>query len=131
MSNIEGTVAGSTIVLIEDDDGIRDSMATLLEDEGYVVVQAANGADGLERIRAADELCLVLLDLWMPVMNGWQLLAELRADVRLARIPVVVISAAGEQPPPGGAAAFLRKPVRLDVLLDAVMTHRLPVATGA
>jgi len=124
-------VGGSTIVLIEDDEGIRDTMAALLEDEGYVVLQATNGAEGLERVRAADRLCLVLLDLWMPVMNGWQLLAEMRADERLSEVPVVVISAAGEQPPPFGAAAFLRKPVRLEALLEAVEQHRLRGSDGA
>jgi CheY-like chemotaxis protein len=113
-----------TILLVEDDDGIRETMAALLEDEGFAVVQAANGADGLAKLRQASNVCLVLLDLWMPIMNGWQLLAELRADDQLAELPVVVISAAGEQPPPAGAAAFLRKPIRLDVLLTAVETHR-------
>jgi CheY-like chemotaxis protein len=88
-------VAAPTIVLIEDDDGIRETMAALLEDEGYVVVQASNGVDGLARMREAQELCLVLLDLWMPLLNGWQLLAEMRADAQLASVPVVVISAAG------------------------------------
>jgi CheY-like chemotaxis protein len=117
-----------TILLVEDDDGIRETMAALLEDEGFVVVQATNGADGLAHLRQSEDVCLVLLDLWMPVMNGWQLLAELRADDKLARLPVVVISAAGEQPPPPGAAAFLRKPIRLDVLLAAVETHRLRAA---
>jgi CheY-like chemotaxis protein len=117
--------SANTILLVEDDDGIRETMAALLEDEGFVVLQAANGADGLAALRqSGDVVCLVLLDLWMPIMNGWQLLAELRADDRLAELPVVVISAAGEQPPPPGAAAFLRKPIRLDALLSAVETHR-------
>ena len=123
-----GVAAANTILLIEDDDGIRETMAALLEDEGFAVVQAANGADGLAKLRQVDGVCLVLLDLWMPIMNGWQLLAELRADDRLAQLPVVVISAAGEQPPPPGAAAFLRKPIRLDVLLTAVETHRVRAA---
>jgi CheY-like chemotaxis protein len=121
---------GGTIVLVEDDEGIRDTMAALLEDEGYVVLQATNGVDGLERMRQADGLCLVLLDLWMPLMNGWQLLAEMKADPALAPVPVVVISAAGEQPPPMGAAAFLRKPVRLETLLEAISTHRLRDGDG-
>lgn len=116
--------AANTILLVEDDDGIRETMAALLEDEGFVVLQAPNGADGLAQLRQSGDVCLVLLDLWMPIMNGWQLLAELRADDRLAELPVVVISAAGEQPPPPGAAAFLRKPIRLDALLTAVETHR-------
>jgi CheY-like chemotaxis protein len=118
----------NTILLVEDDDGIRETMGALLEDEGFTVLQAANGADGLALLRQSSDVCLVLLDLWMPVMNGWQLLAEMRADATLAQLPVVVISAAGEQPPPAGAAAFLRKPIRLDVLLVAVEEHRLRAA---
>lgn len=116
--------AAKNILLVEDDEGIRETMAALLEDEGFVVLQAANGIEGLTKLRSSD-LCLVLLDLWMPIMNGWQLLEELRADPALAQLPVVVISAAGEQPPPPGTAAYLRKPIRLDVLLAAVEQHRL------
>ena len=114
-----------TIVLIEDDEGIRETMAALLEDEGYSVVQAANGEEGLARIREAGNPCLVLLDLWMPVMNGWQMLAALQADAQLQRLPVVVISAAGDLPPPDGATAFLRKPIRLETLLESVESFRL------
>jgi CheY-like chemotaxis protein len=117
-----------TIVLVEDDDGIRETMAALLEDEGYKVMQAANGEEGLKALRTTADPCLVLLDLWMPVMNGWQMLAVLRDDGELARVPVVVISAAGDLPPPAGAAAFLRKPIRLETLLESVETHRLRAA---
>jgi CheY-like chemotaxis protein len=114
-----------TIVLVEDDDGIRETMAALLEDEGYKVMQAANGEEGLRALRTSADPCLVLLDLWMPVMNGWQMLEAMRDDAALARVPVVVISAAGDLPPPEGAAAFLRKPIRLEVLLENVDQFRL------
>jgi CheY-like chemotaxis protein len=114
-----------TIVIVEDDDGIRETMGALLAEEGFSVVQAANGAEGLAALRAAADPCLVLLDLWMPVMNGWQMLAEMRADARLARVPVLVISAAGDLTPPEGAAAFLRKPIRLETLLENVDHFRL------
>jgi CheY-like chemotaxis protein len=116
--------AANTIVLIEDDDGIRETMAALLTDEGFTVVQAPNGADGLTQLRANLDACLVLLDLWMPVMNGWQMLERMRADPPLAAIPVVVISAAGDLKPPAGAAAFLRKPIRLETLLETVEAQR-------
>jgi CheY-like chemotaxis protein len=114
-----------TIVLVEDDDGIRETMASLLEDEGFRVVQAANGEEGLAGLRSTADACLVLLDLWMPVMNGWQMLAEMRRDEALRRVPVVVISAAGDLTPPDGAAAFLRKPIRLETLLQNVDHFRL------
>jgi CheY-like chemotaxis protein len=117
-------VAAPTIVLIEDDDGIRETLAALLEDEGYNVAQASNGIEGLMRMSEANELCLVLLDLWMPLMNGWQLLVEMRRDPVLAEVPVVVISAAGDQQAPAEAAAFLRKPLKLEALLEAVAKHR-------
>jgi CheY-like chemotaxis protein len=114
-----------TIVIVEDDEGIRETMAALLEDEGYSVRQAANGEEGLASLRAHDDTALVLLDLWMPVMNGWQMLEAMRADPELRALPVVVISAAGELPPPAGAQAFLKKPVRLETLLDTVKSLRL------
>ena len=113
-----------TIVVVEDDDGIRETMAALLEDEGFSVVQAENGEEGLSALRRTPDTTLVLLDLWMPVMNGWQMMEALRADSTLASVPVVVISAAGEVPPPEGAMAFLKKPVRLETLLEAVHAHR-------
>jgi CheY-like chemotaxis protein len=112
-----------TIVVVEDDDGIRETMAALLEDEGFRVVQAENGEQGLAALRRHPGACLVLLDLWMPVMNGWQMMEAVRAEPSLASLPVVVISAAGEVPPPEGAVAFLKKPVRLETLLEAVATH--------
>ena len=114
-----------TIILVEDDDGIRETMAALLEDEGFRVVQAANGEEGLTGIRGAGDPCLVLLDLWMPVMNGWQMLAAMRGEPELRRVPVLVISAAGDLSPPEGAVAFLRKPIRLEVLLQHVDQYRL------
>jgi CheY-like chemotaxis protein len=112
-----------TIVVVEDDEGIRETMAALLEDEGFFVHQAENGQVGLEALRRSPGVGLVLLDLWMPVMNGWQMMDALRSDPSLSEVPVVVISAAGEVPPPEGAVAFLRKPVRLETLLEAVHTH--------
>jgi CheY-like chemotaxis protein len=115
-----------TIIVVEDDEGIRETMAALLEDEGFRVLQAENGREGLTMLREAGGAVLVLLDLWMPIMNGWQMMEALRADPALRCVPVVVISAAGEVPPPDGAKAFLKKPVRLETLLEAVNAHRLP-----
>ena len=113
------------IVVVEDDEGIRETMAALLEDEGFSVVQAENGLMGLEALHLRPDTALVLLDLWMPVMNGWQMLAAMRHDDALAKVPVVVISAAGDLTPPEGAAAFLRKPIRLETLLENVNHFRL------
>jgi CheY-like chemotaxis protein len=114
-----------TIVLVEDDEGIRETMGALLSDEGFHVVEAANGEEGLAALRATHDPCLVLLDLWMPVMNGWQMLEAMRDDPALQRVPVLVISAAGDLTPPAGASAFLRKPIRLETLLAHVEQFRL------
>jgi CheY-like chemotaxis protein len=114
-----------TIVLVEDDEGIRETMGALLTDEGFRVIEAANGEEGLAALRAAADPCLVLLDLWMPVMNGWQMLEAMRDDPALQRVPVLVISAAGDLTLPAGASAFLRKPIRLETLLAHVEQFRL------
>jgi DNA-binding response OmpR family regulator len=118
------TRAAATIVLIEDDEFIRETIAELLTSEGHRVLQAADGKQGLAVLRDCPGASLVLLDLWMPVMNGWQLLEALRLDTRFAALPVVVISAVGELPaPPRGAAALLKKPITLDALLASVAAH--------
>ncbi len=121
--------ASRTILLIEDDAGIRESVAECLASEGYEVVTAANGEEGLELLRAAVRTPdLVVLDLVMPVMNGTQFLAALHADGRLRDVPVVLMTAAM---PSGGmsipeATAYLSKPFELDELLDAVARHSGP-----
>ena len=119
---------GSQILIIEDDNDIRDSLCQLLEDEGYRVVSAANGQEGLESLRQLSEPCLILLDLFMPVMDGREFLerlSELRASgaAPAAYSKVLVLSAA---PPQGEMAVairhraegFIRKPVDVDALLS-------------
>lgn len=85
------------ILIVEDDPGIRESMRELLEIEGYAVETAVDGADGLHKIRNLHCPCLILLDLMMPVMDGWQFLEAINAsDDRLGSIPVAVVSAAAD-----------------------------------
>jgi CheY-like chemotaxis protein len=114
-----------SILLIEDDEAIRELLQYALEEEGYHVLWAADGQAGLEVLRAAKRPCLILLDLMMPVMNGWEFLSELRKDQShtIATIPVVITSAAG-----GGvvsavqnAQGYIKKPINLQLLLSAVM----------
>jgi CheY-like chemotaxis protein len=110
------------ILLVEDDTAIRETIAELLCDEGYRVTSAANGAEALELLEASDAPSLILLDLMMPVMNGWELQRALHRDPRLSSIPVVVISASRDAEPrlPTDAAAFLAKPFDAGRLLDTV-----------
>jgi CheY-like chemotaxis protein len=109
------------ILIVEDDRLIREALADLLADEDYEVVEAANG----ERARA---ICLssalpdiILLDLLMPVMDGWEFAAWKAGEPRLARIPICVMTACGPRVPiPKEAAALVGKPIELEVLLEAI-----------
>jgi CheY-like chemotaxis protein len=106
------------ILVVEDDDDIRDALREMLVDEGYAVEVATNGAEALDRLRAmVAKPCLVLLDLMMPVMDGWTFLAEQRRDADLAGVPVVVLSAARDLP---DDVETIRKPLDPDRLLGAV-----------
>ncbi len=107
--------------MVDDDSGIRDSLAACLEAEGHRVLTAPNGAVGLARARehAPD---LVIADLMMPVMTGQQLIAALRADPATAGVRVVLMTGATPQPgaPATGADAVLPKPFELEELLALV-----------
>ncbi len=105
------------ILIVEDDAAIRESLRDLLLDEGYRVAEAAHGAEALERL-SSEMPSLMIVDLWMPVMTGGELLARLAADPRFASVPVVVLTAANEQGRPG--CTVLRTPVGLDRLLSTV-----------
>jgi DNA-binding response OmpR family regulator len=110
------------VLIVEDDEDIRADLAAILRVKGFRVAQAANGVEALERMRA--ELpCVVLLDLMMPEMNGWELRAVMRADARLSTVPVVVVSGAGrldEAAATLDAAAVLPKPFELAHLFELV-----------
>jgi CheY-like chemotaxis protein len=84
---------GFDVLVVEDDDDVREALLLLLEDEGVHAVGATDGRDALEKIRAGLDPALILLDLMMPVMDGERFLRARKADPRLARIPVVVVSA--------------------------------------
>lgn len=103
-------------LVVDDDRDGRTALAQVLEAHGYTVREAENGKAALEMI--AERLpCVMLLDLEMPVMSGWEVLASLQRANALDAMKVVVISAAAS-PPPG--VSFVRKPCRVDVLLDLI-----------
>jgi signal transduction histidine kinase len=113
--------AAARILLVEDDHAIRDVMLSLLEDEGYLVLTAQNGQEALDALRTAAAPDLIILDLRMPVMDGWQFRAVQKGDPALAGIPVVAVSADGSpQAAAIDAAAYLRKPLNADTLLEAI-----------
>src|SRR6266446_9079911 len=74
-----------SILIVEDDADVRGALSAVLEGEGYRVVEAAHGQEALQHLRAdARGFCMILLDLWMPVMNGWEFRAEQLKDPTLA-----------------------------------------------
>lgn len=120
------TSAGSNILVVEDDQDVRESTAMILEAAGYRVVVAAHGEEALHRLRSSRPCCLILLDLYMPVMNGWAFRAEQLRDATLASIPVVVVSADGavaQRAADLGAAGYVGKPIDFDRLLAVVAAH--------
>jgi CheY-like chemotaxis protein len=113
-------------LIVEDDEDLRDSLAFLLERQGYRVETASNGKHALARIDEIGPPCLIILDLMMPVMDGWQFRAELLKDPALASVPVVLLSGMAdvdEEVRSLDAIDHLGKPVNLTKLYDLVSAH--------
>jgi len=108
------------ILLIEDDADLADAIAEILTMEGYRVVYASDGMAALALLADSELPDLILLDLMMPKMSGWEFREAQLRDYRIARIPVVVLSATGEPARPIDAMRILRKPVTLEALLATV-----------
>ena len=112
------------ILVVEDDTSIRDMLTDVLEDEGYHVIRAANGCEALVQLRERQPPPhLILLDLMLPYMSGWDFCEERRRDPQLAGIPVVIVSASShikQRQLPCDIAACLAKPFALETLLDVV-----------
>jgi DNA-binding response OmpR family regulator len=113
-----------TILLIEDDPGVRHGAAAFLEDQGFSVIPASTGTDALLILKHVEPPDLIVLDLMLPLLSGWDVRAELARDERLARVPVVIFSGIVDRQ----EAALLRvrpencvkKPVHPAELLAAV-----------
>lgn len=105
-----------SVLVVDDDEAIRQVISEVLLDEGYEVVCAENGLQALGELQRERPPDLVLLDLMMPVMSGWEVLEELQSSDELSRIPVVVVSAMAAP----GVHEHLPKPIDLDNLLSTV-----------
>jgi CheY-like chemotaxis protein len=106
------------VLVVDDDDDIRQSMAEALTDAGYAVATAAHGGEALADMRSRPP-CIVVLDLMMPVVDGWAVLREMQNDPALLNVPVCVVSAVANRAPTG-VDCVLGKPVSLDRLLAVV-----------
>jgi CheY-like chemotaxis protein len=118
------------VLLVDDDEDLRDSIADLLRQRGYFVETAEDGHAALATIARHSRPCVVLLDLVMPGMDGWKLLGVMQADPLMATIPIVIASAHAATHAPSGAAGVLHKPFDLDELFAVVERHCGP-ATAA
>jgi CheY-like chemotaxis protein len=109
----------SVVLVVDDDADIRDALRDVLEDAGYLVVEAANGEVAFTWLEKHPAPAAILLDLFMPVMNGWQLARQLESLPELAPVPILVVTGSG---PHWGypAARVFRKPLDLRQLLAAV-----------
>ncbi|HKE83162.1 MAG TPA: response regulator [Vicinamibacterales bacterium] len=111
------------ILIVEDDFDVARSVAAVLEAEGYDTAIAANGCEALDHLRQNNCPDLILLDMMMPVMNGWKFREEQRKQPALASIPVVTLTADGDARGKAAsiqAAGHIAKPVEIDGLLDEV-----------
>lgn len=110
-----------TIVVVDDDPDLRETLGDLLEEEGYEPRLFENGREALDYLRHGGDPSLILLDLMMPEMNGWQFREAQLRDDRLREIPVVVMTASrGLDGAPLTAREILYKPIGLGELIDAV-----------
>jgi CheY-like chemotaxis protein len=107
-----------TVLIVEDEPDIRDSLREVLEDEGYAVAVASNGKEGLAQLSLLPKPCVVVLDIIMPVMSGNELYDAMQADPELAKIPVLVSTSDPTRAPSG--VLIMKKPIDVDRFLDAV-----------
>jgi CheY-like chemotaxis protein len=117
-----------SILIVEDDDGVRDSLAAILREEGYVCELVGTGAEALARLAKRPLPNLILLDLMMPVMDGVDFRQRQLADAELCKIPVIVISArpdVARQAAQLGADGFLQKPMSFEELLHLVQNRAI------
>ena len=121
------------ILLVDDDPGVRATIASLLADDGHTVVEAGSGAEALSRLDTTESFELLMTDLGMPKMNGWELIRS--AKLKRPELPVVLITGWGEtprgqrpsDPPPD---AILAKPVTEDDLRQTIARFHRPVASA-
>jgi len=117
------------VLIVEDDADLREALAEALVEAGYTVSLASNGREGLDRLKGGRIPCAVLLDLLMPVMNGWEFCAAVKADPATAKIPIVGMSGAVSRDPTSpyfiAVDDFVRKPVNLSELLAKLRHYQL------
>jgi len=114
---------GKTILVVEDNDIQRESLAIVLRCEGYSVMLAEDGKQALERLRDGQLPDLIILDMLLPVVDGWRVLAALKADPRLSGVPIIVVTGTvlgREWAESHGCAGSLNKPIEVGPVLAEI-----------
>jgi len=118
------TATRCPVLIVEDDEDLREMMAQMLTLEGFESAAVANGREALEYLHAAETPDVILLDLMMPVMDGWEFRRQQQADPAIAPVPVIVLSALDQaRASTLEADAFLKKPLDFDHLLSLVRNY--------
>ena len=128
-SLVRRVVANKTfpILIVEDDVDHRETMAELLQEQGFAVVLASNGQEGLAKLREHTGVRAILLDVEMPVMNGARFRGEQQEDPAIASVPLVVLTGRDDCVPLAkalAADAWIQKPFTPDALLQLVDRYR-------
>ena len=120
-------VSQCPVLIVEDDEDLREMMAQLLTLEGFQTAAVANGREALDYLHQATRPDVIVLDLMMPIMDGWEFRRRQQADPVLAPVPVIVLSALDQARAANlNATAFLKKPLDFDRLLTLVRSHCRP-----
>jgi CheY-like chemotaxis protein len=120
------TVDDETVLVVDDDPDIRETLSELLDANGYEVLEAENGQIALDVLKSTPRFpCVVLLDLSMPVLDGREFLRRRASDPILRSIPVVVVSGSNQPADPiEGIDGYLRKPVKFERLIEVIEHYR-------
>ena len=116
------------VLVVDDNADLRDMIVALLEDYGFQTAAAANGAEAVVLLSRGLRPALILLDLMMPVMDGWETLKWLKTQRELSAIPVVIVSAGPDRP--ASAAYFVQKPFDCDALIEILRSCAAAVVTA-
>jgi two-component system chemotaxis sensor kinase CheA len=112
-----------TVLIVEDDHDTRVALRDVLEAEGFTVLSAANGRDGFEILEKLQIPVVVLLDQNMSVASGDDFMHRMRANERLANVPVIAVSAVGDRLRRLGAVAFVKKPLNFPKLVELIRNY--------
>lgn len=113
------------VLVVDDDDDVRETLEIVLDHAGFRVSSATNGQEALAFVRAAAAAPVMLLDLRMPVMSGWEVIDALRDEGRLGAVPIIICTSSPGDSPDG--FEIVPKPVALGTLVDAI--HRVAPTT--